>query len=266
MRIAVLTTDTLHHRYFLRRLEHDLPKGAQVVLAIFESSPYPWRRNAIRHAVRNMPNLWRGVVCNPYLQPRSFARRQDAFEKQRFFPDGDSSLPTTFPVELVPSVNHPTVRRRLARANPEIIYVYGTGKIAPEIFTLPPLGSVNAHGGRLPGYRGLDTNLWAAYERRPEDMYVTLHKMDDELDTGAVYLDRRIPLHRDMTIYSLRYFSTLFCVDLFLELTRKFLRGDPAQRSHERENSRYFGPMPWVLKKRTDRILRLWTADMRVDQ
>ncbi len=258
MRIAVLTTDTAHHRYFLRRLSAQLPAGCDLVMAMFETRPYPWRRRARRHFFRAIPNVWRATALNPYLQPRAFNRRQHAYEFPRFFPDGDATLPPALTVETVHSVNDEAARRALAGAGPDVLYVYGTGKIVPETFALPAAGSINAHGGRLPDYRGLDTNLWAAYNGQPQAMGVTLHRMDEDLDTGPIYADRPVAAHPDLSIYSLRYFTTLVCVDLFLELTRHLVASTLTPRPNDRRRSRYYGPMPWLLKRRTDVLLRQW--------
>ncbi len=261
MRIVVLTTDTLHHRYFLRQLARNLPDGAEIVLTVFETRPYPWRRNAKRHLAQSLPNLWNGFVKNPYLQPKSFARRQDAFEMPRFFPDGDTSLPDEDSVERVQSVNLPEARELLSSAGADVFYVYGTGKIRPEIFDMPPLGSVNAHGGKLPGYRGLDTNLWAAYEGRPKDMYTTVHEVSEGFDEGSVYLDQAIAPHSELSIYSLRYFSTLNFVDLFRDVTLDLLKGSSSMRRHDPEDSNYYGPIPWVFKRQVETILRNWVPE-----
>ena len=91
LRIAVLTTDTPHHRYFLRRLLRDLPPGSEIVVNIFEEKPYPWRKKARRHLRDAFPNLWRGIALNPYWQSSRLAAQQIAFEEAHFFPNGGRS-------------------------------------------------------------------------------------------------------------------------------------------------------------------------------
>lgn len=41
LRIGVLTTDTAHHPYFLRRLRAELPAGARIAVNLFELKLYP---------------------------------------------------------------------------------------------------------------------------------------------------------------------------------------------------------------------------------
>jgi len=259
LRLAVLTTDTLHHRYFLHRLDSDLPEGFEIAQIVFEERPYPWWRNRRRHFIRTLPNLVSGVVFNPYFQPRSAARLQDAFEAPRFFPNGLPKGRLSDRAIRCHSANDTAVVRLLENDPPDVIFVYGTGKLAPQVFRTARAVALNAHGGRLPTYRGLDTNLWAALAGRPGDMCVTIHELEAELDTGAVMIERAIPPAREMSIHSLRYFTTLVCVDCALEALSQVAAG--AMRLHRNDGpSRYYGPMPWLLKRRADRFLRSWAT------
>jgi hypothetical protein len=254
--IAVYSTDTPHHRYLLQRLINDLPVGARIVLTIFETKPYPWKKNRWRWLRNCFPNIIKGVFLNPYLQPKSFGVRQEAFENLAFFSDGDNSIPDESNLQIVSSINSSEASDLIKGAQPDIAIVFGTGKIKPEIFSIPRLGTVNAHGGKLPEYRGLDTNLWAAYQGRIQDMFVTLHEMDVELDTGKVLMERQIPISKEMNLRSIRYFTTLICVDMYLNLFSKLLESGLEQPPARDSESNYYGPMPWLLKMHTDRTLR----------
>lgn len=259
MRLAVLTTDTLHHRYFLQQLARGLPKGVEIVLNVFEEKPYPWDRLARRHLRRSLPNLWRGLALNPYFQSRSMARAQAAFEEANFFPDGNHQLPDTLNTAQVHSVNDDNTAAQLNDARPDLLLVYGTGKIYPHAFERPPLGAINAHGGLLPGYRGLDTNLWAALEGHPDDMAISIHQVDAELDTGAVHFVRRLGPIPGLSLANLRYHTTLLCTEMFMEVVQRINNGS-AKSTEQQVAGRYYGPMPVLLKRKVDRILRRYAA------
>jgi formyl transferase-like protein len=259
MRLGVLTTDTPHHRYFLREVQRRLPEGVEIVVSLFEDRPYPWRERALRHFRRSLPNLWRATVFNPYVQSRRFAARQLAWEEATFFPDGDRTLPPTIGSHMVGSVNDSTAAQFIEAARPDALFVYGTGLVGDHVFGRPPLGAFNAHGGLLPGYRGLDTNLWAALEGRPEEMAVTLHKVDTDYDTGPVYAQRRLGRIAGLDVLTLRYHTTLVVIELTLELLPQLAAGRLAERVQSGPN-RYYGPMPHVLKRRADRMIRAYAA------
>jgi hypothetical protein len=256
LNIAVMTTDTPHHRYFLQRFVNELPENANVTLTLMETKPYPWKKNAKRWFFSHFPNIWKGLVLNPYLFPGFFSGGQAKFENQSFFPDGNSALPNSLNVEYLGSVNSPEAISMLKDVAPDIAVVYGTGKIKSEVFTIPRFGTINAHGGKLPGYRGLDTNLWAVHQGHPEDIYVSIHEIDENLDTGAVYLERQVTVGPSMDLYSLRYFTALVCTDLFLEFIKQVLNNGIQFLPRRESKSHYFGPMPLLLKLRTHLILR----------
>lgn len=259
LRLAVLTTDTPHHRYFLRRLVEDKPAGVVIAANLFETRSYPWRLRARRHFVRSLPNLWQGLVRNPYLQSRRFAERQVRFEGEAFFPSGDNGLPDSFPSRASASANDPDAIDWLKRGEPDLLLVYGTGRLKPAVFSWLRLGAINAHGGLLPRYRGLDTNLWAAYEGRPEDMAVTIHQIDAELDTGAIYAMQRLGPIRGLNLLNLRYYTALLSTELFVEVLHRLVSGD-AKAEPQLQGGQYYGPMPMWLKVRTNRILRSYAG------
>jgi hypothetical protein len=261
MRLGVLTTDTPHHRYFLRELSRRLSNDIEVVLSLFEERPYPWARRAARHFRLSLPNLWRATVLNPYVQSRRFATRQLSWEETNFFPSGDRSLPPNVPMHVVRSVNDLEAERLLRQAKPDLLFVYGTGLIKRHIFEMPVLGAVNAHGGLLPGYRGLDTNLWAALGGHPEDMAVTLHRVDTDYDTGPTYMQRKLGRIPGLNLLTLRFHTTLIVTDMTVELLHKIAVGSTATLPQSGV-SRYYGPMPWWLRRRTDRIIRDFAAGL----
>jgi hypothetical protein len=255
MRIAILSTDTLHHRYFIRELYDALPQGVEICLVLFETKPYPWAKNAKKYISKHFPNLWKGIVLNPYIQPSYCNKRQNAFELSRFFPDGNMDLPD-LPIHNVYDVNAGDAEKLLRDARADIAFVYGTQKIDEKIFSIPTRGCINTHGGKLPEYRGLDTNLWAAYEGKPEHIYATLHQMDKTLDTGRVYFSERVPIKPDMSIYSLRYYTCVLSVSLFKTLVHKLVTNELTPMATEHTTSRYFGPIPFFKKLRADALLK----------
>ena len=259
MRVAILTTDTAHHRYFVRRLFSELPSEIELVLNIFETKGYPWAKLKMRHIKNNLPNLWRAFALNPYSLSPVLDAAQAEFEEPAFFPDGNRELPEALPTTSIHSVNDAECMDALRRAEPDVLLVYGTGKIHAPVFKAAPLGAVNAHSGLLPGYRGLDTNLWAAYEGKPEDMAVTLHVIDAELDTGAVYESRPLGKIAGIRLANLRYHTAALCTDMFVHVIKRIAAGT-AQTKLQSGDSRYYGPMPTRLKLKTEKVLRAYSA------
>ena len=77
---------------------------------------------------------------------------------------------------------------------PDVIVVAAYGRILPaDVLALPPLGALNVHASLLPKYRGAAPIQWAI-ARGERETGVTIMQMDEGLDTGAVRLQRAIPI------------------------------------------------------------------------
>lgn len=84
-------------------------------------------------------------------------------------------------------------------ASPDIIVSYSFRWILPEeIFTLPRLGTVNAHISYLPWNRGTDPNFWSHAEGTPKG--VSLHFIDRGVDTGDVIVREPVVFDADDTL------------------------------------------------------------------
>jgi methionyl-tRNA formyltransferase len=69
-------------------------------------------------------------------------------------------------------------------------------KLPPEALAVPPLGCVNQHPALLPRHRGPVPLSWALREDDGE-FGLTWHRMDAELDTGAILAQTAIPIEDD---------------------------------------------------------------------
>jgi methionyl-tRNA formyltransferase len=82
----------------------------------------------------------------------------------------------------------------LKDADPDVIVATNWRTwIPPEIFTLPRLGTLNVHDSLLPAYAGFAPLLWALINGEDE-VGVTAHMMNDDLDAGDIVLQRAVPV------------------------------------------------------------------------
>jgi methionyl-tRNA formyltransferase len=127
-------------------------------------------------------------------------------------------------VSEVRDVNGVEVRQILERSKPDIVLVYGTKKVNETVYGAASLAALNCHGGLLPGFRGLDSNLWACLEGREDRVGVTWHVMEAELDTGAVVAEAQIIPTRSLAGLGMRSLCAEAASDLMASLLR-----DPCQ-------------------------------------
>ncbi|MFI6708996.1 methionyl-tRNA formyltransferase [Nonomuraea sp. NPDC050478] len=82
----------------------------------------------------------------------------------------------------------------LKEAEPDIIVANNWRTwIPPEIFRLPRHGTLNVHDSLLPAYAGFSPLIWALINGE-EEVGVTAHLMDEELDAGDILLQRAVPV------------------------------------------------------------------------
>lgn len=87
-----------------------------------------------------------------------------------------------------------TIAPLLASVRPDLVVCMGfPWKIPADALAVPRLGWLNGHPSLLPRHRGPLPVAWAIREG-DEEIGITFHRMDAELDTGPVLSQRRYPL------------------------------------------------------------------------
>jgi methionyl-tRNA formyltransferase len=223
MKIVVLTTQTTHHTYFVQ----ELVKAFPLEIVFLEC-----------HTLKA-----------PFETHHPFEEARDAYEREFFFAGREVRVADwgqTFEVE---SINDRQVLTRLQEIDPEVIIVFGAGKITPQLIRICPRGIVNLHGGDPEAYRGLDTHLWAIYHRDFAGLVTTLHHLNEELDDGDIILQAALPLTPGMPLHELRRSNTEICVKLTLSALDMYTRHGHFISRPQRALGRYYSFMPAALKE-----------------
>ena len=77
---------------------------------------------------------------------------------------------------------------------PDLVVCMGfPWKIPPDALAVPRLGWLNGHPSLLPRHRGPIPVAWAI-RNGDEEYGITFHRMDAELDTGAILAQRPLPI------------------------------------------------------------------------
>jgi methionyl-tRNA formyltransferase len=108
-------------------------------------------------------------------------------------------VPVSQPISLKNEVD----RADLASWRPDVLVVVAYGLILPRpVLDLPRLGCVNIHASLLPRWRGAAPIQRAILAGDPQTG-VSIMRMDVGLDTGAVFLERVLPIGSEETAGSL---------------------------------------------------------------
>lgn len=223
MKLAILTTETFHHAHFVRAVTGRFP-----VARVFCES---------------------AVLKPSFETAHPFETTRDEDECRVWFGGSPAQLADFAPVEYVGSLNDLGAVGSMRALAPEVVMVFGTGRLVPAVLAVQPRLMFNFHGGDPEQYRGLDTHLWAIYHRDFAGLVSTLHRVTPELDNGDIVLQARVPLRRGMALYELRRANTETCVELAIKtLSTLETRGDPTGRT-QRSRGRYYSFMPTPLKE-----------------
>jgi len=82
------------------------------------------------------------------------------------------------------------------RADLQVVVAF---RMLPEVvWNMPPMGTINVHGSLLPQYRGAAPINWAVINGEKETG-VTTFRLKQEIDTGDILLQERIPIGENET-------------------------------------------------------------------
>jgi peptidoglycan/xylan/chitin deacetylase (PgdA/CDA1 family) len=101
------------------------------------------------------------------------------------------------------NLNGPDAIACLKSVGADLGIVLGTRILKRAIFSVPEQGCINLHKGKVPEYRGMPPGFWELFDDA-DSAGVTVHFVDDGLDTGDVLGEAEIPIHRKETPESLR--------------------------------------------------------------
>lgn len=236
MKLLILTTQTTHHAKFVQDFCAD---GFDVRVLLETKAPKP-----------------------PFDTTHPYLLEQDRYEKSLWFGGNDLQIKDIAKTYETEDANSEITQNLIKEFQPDLVIVFGTGKILPCIIDLLPDRIVNLHGGDPEYYRGLDTHLWAIYHGEFEQLVTCLHMVAPALDTGAVVGTMSISLRKGMEIYQLRAENTACCTALVREAVQHFKNHGRLKTVPQGQKGRYYSFMPSVLKEICVQKFRRHTRDL----
>ncbi|MCI3275402.1 methionyl-tRNA formyltransferase [Streptomyces cylindrosporus] len=123
------------------------------------------------------------------------------------------------PVLLRNRPDDPELLAELRAARPDIIVANNWRTwLPPEVFDLPPHGTLNVHDSLLPSYAGFSPIIWALINGEAR-VGVTAHRMNGELDAGDILMQRSVAVGPTDTATDLFHRT----VDLIAPIVRESL-------------------------------------------
>lgn len=91
-----------------------------------------------------------------------------------------------------------------------------------EIINLSPNGIINCHAGKLPFYRGRNILNWVLINDEPE-FGITVHYVDEGIDTGDIILQRTFPIKETDSYATLLDIAFVECANILYDSLELFV-------------------------------------------
>jgi len=223
MKIAILTTETIHHTYFVKRLA-SLYSDINVFVERRRESSFSEKTSQFDNSVSE-------------------------FERNHWFKSCSPSIADFAQVSLFESLNSESAANALRKFAPDVTLIFGTRILSNFILEVCSPNIFNLHGGDPEMYRGLDSHLWSIYHGDFGSLLTTLHFASVTVDTGRIVLQGELPLSGCNSLYQSRAINTEVCVQLSLSLLCLFQYVGVASYRTQRSKGRYYSAMPSALKE-----------------
>ena len=223
-KILVLTTETLHHSYFVKKLV----EGFEDISVFCEGGKQ---------------------IIFPYETKHPFESSREQLELKKWFAGDMVRLDSFAKTKSFDTLNGKLAIDALAQENADIVIVFGTGRLSKHVLEIYPGRMFNLHGGDPERYRGLDSHLWAIYHQDFAALVTTLHCLDEDLDTGNIISQCEIEITKNMPIEALRLANTEKCVAMTIAMIDSIQRSGDISCRKQQQVGRYYSAMPSVLKE-----------------
>ena len=169
-----------------RMMYHALAETFHIARVVIEKKPSRlrmMRRRAKRLGLGTAAGQLLFVLFNKaVLAPRAEPRIAHLLQELGL---NDAPIPESV-VTRVESVNAPETVHLLQTLQPDAVVINGTRIIAKRVLTATDAPFLNTHVGITPRYRGVHGGYWALAMDDAEHCGVTVHLVDEGIDTGNV--------------------------------------------------------------------------------
>lgn len=124
------------------------------------------------------------------------------------------------------NVNSPEALKKVSSYQCDLLVSMSFNQIfKKEIINLTPLKVINCHAGKLPFYRGRNILNWVLINDE-EEFGITVHFVDEGIDTGDIILQKVYPISDDDDYGSLLELSYKECATILYDSLQLFLRNE----------------------------------------
>ncbi len=129
-------------------------------------------------------------------------------------------------VELSENINGEEFVQRMRRYDVDLFVSMSFNQIfKTEMINLPPYKTINCHAGKLPFYRGRNILNWALINDEKE-FGITVHYLDEGIDTGDIILQKTYPITDKDDYSTLLQRAYTGCADVLYQAIKMIQKND----------------------------------------
>jgi len=192
LRILLLTTNTIHHKYLIKKITESDGNNLSIIYCH-------------KKKFRSKPN-------------NTFEKKQYLYERSKFF--NNKYYKPKNKIYYTDDINSNKTINLIKKLNPNYGILFGTKKVSKKVIQAFKNKLLNIHRGIMQKYRGLDSELWAIYNKDFKNLGATIHFVNEFLDKGKIISEKKLKLSKSMKCFQLRYYTTVLSADEIL----KFLK------------------------------------------
>jgi formyl transferase-like protein len=207
----------------------------------------PERKLAILRRRARLIGWWQAMgqaafgVVQRLIARRSAIRLADIWNRHALDPRPDPSVPRT----AIGSVNSEACRTELRELQPQVVVVYGTRIIKRETLACISAPFINYHAGFNPKYRGQNGAYWARCNADSVHAGVTVHLVDEGIDTGGVLYQACTEFAPDDNIATYQHRQMAVALPLLIRAIEDAVAGRLQPRTVNLPSRQWFHPTLW---------------------
>ena len=149
--------------------------------------------------------------------------------------------------------NRGETKRAIKDFGTDLLVLGQAGIARRAILQIPKIGTLNAHPGILPFYRGIDCPQWALFNGDLDKIGASVHWVDEGIDTGGIISTRGFPVRGmpDMSVIESRLYD--LCAEMIAEVVAAIGEGRTPEGTPQSPEG---GKQYYKMSFRTERTLK----------
>ncbi len=143
------------------------------------------------------------------------------------------------------SINDHSVIELIQQTQPDVIIVNGTRIISKKVLGSVSCPFINTHTGITPMYRGVHGGYWALINDDILNCGVTVHLVDEGIDTGAILYQDRIQITKQDNFVTYPYLQTAQVLLLLIKAVEDALQKKLNKIESHGQSKIWYHPTIW---------------------